>query len=103
MPAKLPLAQRWIPTTTTMEYPTLVLYVLSGGVVRLVARTGTVILDVGTIANLSPPVAIPNSFLANSSSAILNDRGQLFFQATLTDGTGVLLLATPDPGNGSLL
>jgi hypothetical protein len=71
------------------------LYVRSGGVVSLVARTGTVIPDVGTIANLAPPVAIPNSFLANSSSAILNDRGQVFFQATLEDGRGVLLLAMP--------
>jgi hypothetical protein len=71
------------------------LYVLSHGSIHVVARTGTVLPGVGTIANLAPPVASPSSFLANSSSGMMNDRGQVFFQATLEDGRGVLLLATP--------
>lgn len=66
------------------------LYVFSHGSLRLVARTGTVIPDVGKIARLgSPNFPLPLSGAAN------NDRGQVFFTATLTDGRGVLLLATP--------
>ena len=72
------------------------LYVLSHGSLRLVARTGTIIPGVGTIAHLQPPGLVgiaPNP----NSGAIINDRGQVFFQATLTDGTGILLIATPSP------
>lgn len=73
------------------------LFVWSHGTTRLVAHTGTVIPGVGTILQLAatqiiippPPIVTPNS------GAINNDRGQLLFQATLTDGRGVLLLATP--------
>jgi hypothetical protein len=73
------------------------LYVSWNGSVKLVARTGTVIPGVGTIRHLAtattgfppPPVLTP------SSSAVNNDRGQVLFCATLTDGTAVLLLATP--------
>jgi hypothetical protein len=74
------------------------LYVWSHGVLQVVARTGTVIPGVGTIRHLAtattgfppPPVLTP------SSGALNNDRGQVFFCATLTDGRAVLLLATPD-------
>jgi hypothetical protein len=86
------------------------LYVWSHGSLRLVARTGTVIRGVGTIAHLvmnvlvvsdpeSPAVFVPNSGAHN------NDRGQVVFGATLcdvgsspcatSDGRGVLLVATP--------
>jgi hypothetical protein len=73
------------------------LYVWSHGVLHVVARTGTVIPGVGTIRHLAtfvtgfppPPVNNPNS------GAVNNDRGQVFFCATLTDGRGVLLIATP--------
>jgi hypothetical protein len=73
------------------------LYVWSHGALHVVARTGTVIPDVGTIRHLAtfvtgfppPPVNNPNS------GAVNNDRGQVFFCATLTDGRGVLLIATP--------
>ncbi|HSB79454.1 MAG TPA: choice-of-anchor tandem repeat NxxGxxAF-containing protein, partial [Candidatus Methylomirabilis sp.] len=66
------------------------LYVFSHGSLRLVARTGTVIPNVGKIARLgSPNFPLPLSGAAN------NDRGQVFFHATLTDGKTVLLLATP--------
>jgi hypothetical protein len=86
------------------------LYVWLHGSLRLVARTGTVIRGVGTIAHLvmnvlvvsdpeSPAVFVPNSGAHN------NDRGQVVFGATLcdvgsspcatSDGRGVLLVATP--------
>ncbi|HWZ12428.1 MAG TPA: choice-of-anchor tandem repeat NxxGxxAF-containing protein, partial [Acidobacteriaceae bacterium] len=73
------------------------LYVWSHGVLHVVARTGTVIPGLGTIRHLAtfvtgfppPPVNTPNSGATN------NDRGQVFFAATLTDGRGVLLIATP--------
>lgn len=68
-------------------------YVASGGLLRLVARTGTVIPGVGAIAQASASFAqLPPSPLSGAAN---NDRGQVFFNATLTDGRVVLLLATP--------
>jgi hypothetical protein len=67
------------------------LYVYSKGSVRLVARSGTVIPGVGTIAYLGAPV----SGSPSTRGGIINARGQLLFAATLTDSTGVLLTATP--------
>jgi hypothetical protein len=78
-------------------FPDTGLYLFSNGKRRLVARTGTEIPGVGTIAELvmnvpltppPPPVFVPNSGANN------NDRGQVVFGATLTNGRGVLLLAT---------
>jgi hypothetical protein len=40
-----------------------------------------------------PPAPIPTM----TSGAINNDAGRVLFTATLTDGRGVLLLATPKP------
>jgi hypothetical protein len=57
------------------------------GSLRVVARTGMTISGVGTIDNLT--------LLINGG--ILNDSGQVFFFATLTDGSGVLLVASPRP------
>jgi hypothetical protein len=79
------------------------LYVWSHGSLRLVARTGTVIPGVGTIAQLvmnvlrvsPPPVFVPNSGAHN------NDRGQVVFGARHVEKDehgeqrGVLLVATP--------
>ena len=73
------------------------MYVASRGSIRLVARDGTVIPGVGTVSqvvtggafNFAPGNA-PNTEIQN------NDRGQVFLAATLTDGRGVLLVATPD-------
>ena len=62
-------------------------YVYSQGLLHLAAGTGTVIPGEGTISSVG-------SFLGNGGA--LNDSGQIFFWATLTDGKGVLLLATPD-------
>ena len=75
------------------------MFVWSGGALRLVARTGTVIPGVGTVAQLvmgvlvipPPPIMVPNS------GALMNDLGQVIFGATLSDGQGVLLLAMPRP------
>ena len=73
------------------------LFLWSHGKVSLIARTGTVIPGVGTVDELaSPQLVIPPAPIATTTSgAINNDRGQILFQATLTDGGGVLLLATP--------
>lgn len=68
------------------------LYVRSRGRTGLVARTGTVIPGVGTIATLRNT---PFETTYASGAAILNDRGQVLFTASLTDGSFVLLVATP--------
>lgn len=80
------------------------LYLWSQGELHLVARTGTVIPDVGTVVQLLPPdvasdpdiVADPSGF---SSLEASNDHGQVLFTATVDDGSGnlqgVLLVATP--------
>ncbi|HTL54626.1 MAG TPA: choice-of-anchor tandem repeat NxxGxxAF-containing protein [Candidatus Limnocylindrales bacterium] len=75
------------------------LFVWSKGSVQLVAHTGTVIPGVGTIAQLVMGVITipPPAVLTSNSGAINNDRGQVLFGATLTDGSGVLLVATPAP------
>jgi hypothetical protein len=75
------------------------LFVWSHGALRLVARTGTDIPGVGTIAHLitNVPLTSPRPALVPNSGANNNDRGQVLFSATLTDGRGVLLLATPHP------
>jgi hypothetical protein len=75
------------------------LYVWSHGSVRLVARTGTVIPGIGTIGQLSTGVMIippPPAGTFFPGGGPINNRGQILFGATLSDGkTGVLLLATP--------
>jgi hypothetical protein len=79
------------------DIPDTGLYVWSHGSLRLVARTGTVIHGVGTIAHLGMNVATvggPSMFVPNSG-AHNNDRGQVVFGATLDDNRGVLLVATP--------
>jgi hypothetical protein len=75
------------------------LYLWSHGSLRLVARTGTVVPGVGTIAHLgtSVPTVEGISDVDPYSGANNNDRGQVVFGATLSDGRGVLLVATPKP------
>jgi hypothetical protein len=65
-------------------------YVSSHGSLRLVARTGTVLPGIGTIALLGYPFDVPVD-----TGGLVNDRGQVLLYATLVDGRGVLLLATP--------
>ena len=60
-------------------------YVYSEGFTHLVAGTGTVLPGIGTIASVGG---------ATVNGGILNDVGQIFFWATLTDGKGVLLIGT---------
>jgi hypothetical protein len=72
-------------------------YVSSHGTLHLVARTGTVIPGVGTIARLgeylnSSGGTNPPSY---SMGGEINNRGQVFFTATMTNGTQALLVATP--------
>jgi hypothetical protein len=64
-----------------------------------VARTGTEIPGVGTVAHLvmNVPTTTPPAVFVPNSGASNNDRGQIVFGSTLTDGRGVLLLATPHP------
>jgi hypothetical protein len=81
--------------------PDIGLYAWSRGKLRLVARPGTVIPDVGTIHNLSMAVItfpLPVDFVLSNiinSGAVNNDHGQVIFGATLEGGAGVMLLATP--------
>jgi hypothetical protein len=79
------------------------LYTWSRGTLTLVARTGTVIPGVGTIQALLSPGEIGNTgnTSALGGSEAFNNRGQILFQATLTDGRGVLLLYTPSGRDGS--
>ena len=62
----------------------------SNGSFRVIARTGMSIPGVGTIADLTHAGSGVNG-------GALNDSGQVFFWATLTDGSGVMLVATPRP------
>jgi hypothetical protein len=75
------------------------LFQWSHGQLSVIARTGTVIPGIGTVFALAsveivvPPAPIPTT----TSGAINNDAGQVLFCATMTDGSVVLLLATPRP------
>jgi hypothetical protein len=73
------------------------LFQWSQGHLRVIARTGTVIPGVGTVDELASPQLVfpPAPIPTTTSGAINNDVGQVLFHATLTDGRGVLLLATP--------
>jgi hypothetical protein len=73
------------------------LFQWSNGQLSVIARSGTVIPDVGTIFQLASAqlVVPPPPFVSANSGAINNDRGQVVFQATLTDGTVVMVQATP--------
>jgi len=72
------------------------LYVLSHSQLQLVARTGTSIPGVGTIAQINDPFYgnLNGSFIADEPA--INDGGQIFFEAMLMDGTTVLLVASPE-------
>jgi hypothetical protein len=73
------------------------LYARSNGNLQLVARTGTVISGVGTIAQINNPLYADQDGAAFFDEPAINDAGQIFFEATLTDGSGVLLIASPHP------
>jgi hypothetical protein len=73
------------------------LFQWSQGQLSVIARTGTIIPGVGTVDELaSPQLVIPPAPIPTTTSgAINNDVGEVLFQATLTGGRGVLLLAKP--------
>jgi hypothetical protein len=72
------------------------LYVLAQGKLQLVARTGTSIPGGGTIAHINNPLYVSPGGSFFFDEPAINDRGQIFFEATLADQkTGVLLVATP--------
>jgi hypothetical protein len=73
------------------------LFTWAQGRLTRVAGTGTVIPGVGTIKSLHPPDLL--DFPVPFSFAVSNDRNQIVFQATLTNGRGVMLLATPTEDN----
>lgn len=71
-------------------------YVSSHGVIRLVARTGTVIPGVGTIQYFGYSRVLSGGALPFSlTGGAVNARGQMILAATLTDGRTVLLVASP--------
>ncbi len=72
------------------------LYVVSHGKIRLVARSGSDLPGVGTVAHVnSPSFSGPMMPSSLQAGGIINDRGQIFFEVILADGRGVLLVATP--------
>jgi hypothetical protein len=71
-------------------------YVASGGSLRLVARTGTVIPGIGTVERIGQFTAPTTPSYTGGS--VINNRGQVVLGVTLTDGTAEMLLATPTNG-----
>jgi len=70
------------------------MFVASHGALWSVAQTGTVIPGVGTVSQVITGGFFVPGTVANTE-IVNNDRGQVLFAATLTDGRGVLLVATP--------
>jgi len=70
-------------------------WVSSGGKLRLVARTGTVIPGVGTLAQFINGNGAPPG--ETSDGCVINNRGQVLFSAILSDGRIGLFIATPAP------
>lgn len=66
-------------------------YVWTAGGLQLIARTGTVVPGLGTIAHIHPPLNV--GARRPTGGAVLNSRGDVLFEATLVDGLGVLLVA----------
>jgi hypothetical protein len=60
------------------------LYVYSRPALHLIAATGTVIPGAGTVSSVAEPV----------TGAALNNTGQVFFWARMTDGRAVMLVAS---------
>jgi hypothetical protein len=72
-------------------------YLWSHGALTLVAKTGTVVPGVGTVASLDQyGSGLPTGYVH------LNDHGQVAFGAVLTNGGVALLLATPGSTGASV-
>jgi hypothetical protein len=69
----------------------------SNGRLSLIARSGDVLPGIGTIYQMASAQLIipPPPYVRPNSGAINNDRGQVVFQPTLTDGRVVMIQATP--------
>jgi hypothetical protein len=80
-----------LDTSSNGTGPDMGAYVYSHGVINLVARTGTVIPGVGTIAYFYTSDAVP----FQTTGGATNSRGQVVLTATLTDGRVVLFVASP--------
>ncbi len=76
------------------------LYVWFRGAAHLVVRSGSVIAGLGTIDTLHNPFLLdPTNPLQDPTCGVtMNNWGQILFQAILTDGRVVLLVATPRDG-----
>jgi hypothetical protein len=72
-------------------------YVASHGSLQLIARSGTVIPGLGTISRLGQFFNPGQTQPFYGTGGMINDRGQVLVNATLTNGTGVMLVATPTP------
>jgi hypothetical protein len=70
-------------------------YVDANGTLRLVARSGTVVPGVGTISRIGQFFSPSVLGSVYGTGGMINDVGQVLFNATLTDERGVLLVATP--------
>lgn len=83
-----------LDTSTGLDPDTGVYVRDSKGVIVLVARTGTVIPGLGTVAHIRHPynVGAPTP----SSSALLSNDGKVVFVVTLTDGTSHMIQAIPN-------
>jgi hypothetical protein len=68
-------------------------YVWERGRIRLIARSGTVMPGVGEILAVQDPYAYGSR--TSYAGALLNTRGEVLFQAILTDWRVVLLVAEP--------
>jgi hypothetical protein len=81
--------------TITNGTPDTGLYCLVNGSLRLVARAGTAIAGVGTIAFLGAVSPVAGSNPDFRMGGPMNNRGQVLFSATMSNGTVALLVATP--------
>jgi hypothetical protein len=81
--------------TVTNGLPDTGLYCLANGSLRMVARTGTAIPGVGTIAYLGDAVPVSGATPDFRYGGPTNDQGQALVGATMTNGTVALLVASP--------
>jgi hypothetical protein len=81
--------------TVTNGIPDTGVYCLANGSLRVVARSGTVVPGVGTIAYLGDAAPASGSTPDFRYGGPTNDRGQVLVGATMTNGTVDLLVATP--------
>jgi hypothetical protein len=84
--------------TVTNGIPDTGLYCDANGSLRLIARSGTVIRGVGTIAYLGDVAPVSGANPDFRFGGPMNALGQVMLGATMTNGTAALLVASP-PGS----